>query len=217
MNVVVVVLALLGIGAAVGHYLMPPYNPGFARFPAITDVHVVLGAVYLGLAPLQFLRPLRARWPAVHRWLGRSLVGIGLVIGLSALFLGFVVPMSGNPERVVIGAFGGLFLASLVLSVVRIRERRVAEHREWMIRAFAIGLSIATMRLIFIPALMVVGNPTEQQVAVLSVSSFAIAFAIHALVAEWWIRRTRPMPRRAAPLPKTTTATIGAGAPTPRA
>ena len=47
------------------------------------------------------------------------------------------------------------------------------------------------MRLIFIPSLLVVGNPTDDQIAMLSIGSFALLFIIHACVAELWIRATR--------------------------
>ena len=70
-----------------------------------------------------------------------------------------------------------------------IRAGRVVLHREWMIRAFAIGL--ATMRLIFVPALLIVAGPTDGQLAFLSVASFTTAFVMHASVAELWIRLTR--------------------------
>jgi hypothetical protein len=72
------------------------------------------------------------------------------------------------------------------------RQGRIGEHREWMLRALAIGLSVATMRALFIPALMIAGNPSNDQVALLSVGSFTVAFLLHAAAAEWWIRRTRP-------------------------
>ena len=105
--------------------------------------------------------------------------------------MGMVIPFSGWPERVVIGLFGVLFLVALVKGFAHVRAERTALHREWMIRAFAIGLSIATMRLIFIPALVIVAAPTDAQIAALSTSSFAAAFVLHASVAELWIRATR--------------------------
>ncbi len=198
---VVPLLALVGIGASVAHYLQPPYNPGFEAFPAITAAHVVLGAVFLTLAPLQFVRAFRRRRAGYHRWAGRLLVAIGLVVGVTALFLGLVVPFAGNPERVVIGVFGAIFLVALARGYADIRAGRIAAHREWMIRAFAIGLSIATMRLLFVPSLMLIGNPTETMVATLSTGSFAASFVIHTLVAEHWIRRTRPSANRAGGTP----------------
>jgi len=191
LGVVVGFLALVGIGASATHYLQEPYNPGFFRFPTIIALHVVLGGVYLALAPFQFARRVRSRHLGYHRWAGRFLVATGLVVGVTALFIGFVIPFSGTPERVIIGLFGGLFLFALGKGFVHIRAGRVALHREWMIRAFAIGLSIATMRLIFVPALIIVADPTQGQIALLSIVSFAVAFVVHASVAEAWIRITR--------------------------
>jgi uncharacterized membrane protein len=195
--IVVGLLALLGIGAAVFHYLEEPYNPGFLEFPTITAFHVILGGVYLALAPFQFVQRIRTRWLGVHRWVGRLLVVIGLIVGVTALFMGFVFPMAGWPESVVIGLFGGLYLVALVLGFAHVRAGRIALHREWMMRAFAIGLSIATMRIFFIPALILVGNPTDEQITFFSVGSFTLAFLLHTGVTEMWIRHTRKHNRQA--------------------
>jgi uncharacterized membrane protein len=184
-------LALVGVAASATHYLQEPYNPGFLRYPTIVALHVGLGGVYLALAPFQFMKRIRSRHLAYHRWAGRVLVSVGLVVGATALFIGLVIPFSGWPERVIIGLFGGLFLLALGKGFVHVRAGRVALHREWMIRAFAIALSIATMRLIFIPALLVAADPTDGQIAFLSVASFTAAFVLHASVAELWIRLTR--------------------------
>jgi hypothetical protein len=55
LGVVVGFLALVGVGASATHYLQEPYNPGFLQFPTIVALHVVLGGVYLALAPFQFV------------------------------------------------------------------------------------------------------------------------------------------------------------------
>lgn len=192
MLIMVVGLAAFGVAAAVVHYLVEPYNSGFTEHPLITGIHVVLGALYLTFAPVQLIRRIRVRAIGYHRWAGRFLVPIGVLVGLAALFLGLVVPFSGHLERIVIGVFGGLFLISLVLGYVRVRQGRIGKHREWMLRAFAIGLSVATMRALFIPALAIAGNPSNDQIALLSVGAFTVAFLLHGAAAEWWIRRTRP-------------------------
>ena len=191
LGVVVGFLVLIGVGASVAHYLQEPYNPGFLEFPTIVAVHVVLGGLYLTLAPFQFVRRIRSRHLRYHRRVGRLLVAIGLVVGATALFMGLVIPFSGWGERVIIGLFGTLFLVALVKAFVHVRAGRVALHREWMIRAFAIALSIATIRLIYIPALLIVADPTDAQNAVLWDTSFAVAFVVNTSVAELWIRATR--------------------------
>ncbi|MCE7988543.1 MAG: DUF2306 domain-containing protein [Caldilinea sp. CFX5] len=184
-------LALIGIGASVGHYLMEPYNPGFREYATITAFHVILGGVYLALAPFQFVQRIRNRWLGYHRWVGRLLVAIGLVIGATALFMGIVFPTAGWPQSIVNTLFGVLFLAALVLGFVHVRAGRIAQHREWMIHAFAIGLAIATTRLISVPTIIAIGEPTEQQAALIVLGSFTASFLLHAGFAEWWIRRTR--------------------------
>jgi len=184
-------LALVGIAASATHYLQEPYNRGFLRYPTIVALHVVLGGVYLALAPFQFIRRIRSRHLAYHRRAGRALVAIGLLVGMTALFMGLVIPAAGWPERVLIGLFGSVFLVALAKGFLHVRSGRVALHREWMIRAFAVALAIATTRLIGIALLLIVGSPTGGQAATIVVASFAVAFVLHASVAEAWVRATR--------------------------
>jgi uncharacterized membrane protein len=186
------ILALIGVAASGTHYLQEPYNPGFQRFPTVVALHVVLGGVYLALAPFQFVKRIRSRHLAYHRRIGRLLVVIGVVVGATALFMGFVIPKGGSPERVVIGLFGTVFLIALVKDFVHVRAGRVSLHREWMIRAFALGLAIATARLIFFPALLITTtDPTDRRFGTLLAVALAVAFVLHISVAELWIRATR--------------------------
>jgi uncharacterized membrane protein len=191
LGVVVGFLALIGIGASATFYLREPYNPGFLDFPTIVALHVILGGVYLLFAPFQFVKRIRSHHIGYHRRAGRVLVAVGLVVGASALFMGLIIPFSGWAERAIIGLFGSLFLVALIKGFVYVRTGRVALHREWMIRAFAIGLSIATQRLIFVPTFFAVADPTLEQVRTISAAAFLAAFVVHAGVAEAWIRLTR--------------------------
>jgi hypothetical protein len=88
---------------------------------------------------------------------------------------------------VIISLFGTVFLVALAKGFVHIRAGRVALHREWMMRAFATALSIATQRLIFFPALLIFTDPTKGQLSALWVA----AFVLNVSVAETRIRATR--------------------------
>jgi uncharacterized membrane protein len=155
-------------------------------------LHVVLGGVYLALAPFQFVKRIRSRHLAYHRRIGRLLIAVGVMVGATALFMGFVIPKGGSPERVVIGLFGTVFLVALVKGFVHVRAGRVSLHREWMIRAFAIGLAIATARLIFYPALLITTtDPSDRRFGTLLAVALAVAFVFHVSVAELWICVTR--------------------------
>lgn len=185
-------LAFVGIAASATFSFREPINPGFLAYPTIVGLHVVLGAIFLALAPLQFVGRIRSRRLAYHRRAGRLIVSVGLVVGATALFMGLVIPAGGWASRVVVGFFGALFLFALAKAFLHIRARRVALHREWMIRAFAIGLAIATQRLIFKLALLVtMTDSTEQPTGMLSATAFTVAFLVNASVAEVWIRISR--------------------------
>jgi hypothetical protein len=118
----------------------------------------------------------------------RSQEGSTSMIKIVRRPLGMVV----GETRGYVSVFGVLFLVALVKGFVHIRAGRVALHREWMIRAFAIGLAVVTQRLIFMPALLAVADPTQGSVTMLSAVSFMVAFIVHASLAEIWIR----LPRR---------------------
>jgi uncharacterized membrane protein len=191
LGVVVGFLAIVGIAASATYFFREPANLGFLDYPTIVALHVVLGAVYMVFAPFQFVKRIRSHHLGYHRRMGRVLVAVGLVVGVTALFIGLVIPFSGWAERVIIGLFGSLFLFALVKGFVHVRAGRVALHREWMIRAFAIALAIATQRVIFIPSLLVVGEPTDGQIVTLSLAAWSAALVLHSSLAEVWIHLTR--------------------------
>jgi uncharacterized membrane protein len=197
--VVTACLALLGIGLSVEHLLDDqPYNPGFLEHPWLIRSHVVLGGVYLALALPQLAPGLRRRRPDLHRALGRGAVGAGAIAGLTALVVTFWFPYSGPAAILVVVPFAAFFVAALARGFQLARRGDHAAHREWMIRALAIGTSIATMRLLFVPSLLLLGDWEDEALARrLSLASFAAAFVLHAAVAEAWLRATRPGRARA--------------------
>ncbi|NKB34044.1 MAG: DUF2306 domain-containing protein [Pseudomonadales bacterium] len=191
LSFVVGFLAIAGVGGSIFFLFSGGANEGFEEYPIITRSHVIPGAIYLALAPLQFSKSIRNRNRAYHRWAGRLLASIAMVAGAGALFLGVIIPYSGLPEQIVTGFFGCLFLFSTAKGFLSARVKQFDAHREWMMRAFAIGLSIATMRLIFVPILIIIGDPTRAEAELYSIVSFTIAFILHSGFAEYWIRRTR--------------------------
>ncbi len=156
----VILLAVIGVAAATRRTLVlfwpevlagkyPPaaaLDIGFARHMALTLVHIIPGALFLALALLQFVPSIRAKHLKVHRWLGRILFVTGLVIGISALVMSFTMNIGGLNETAATTLFAILFLFCLIKAYRHIRRKEVAQHREWMIRAFAIGLGVATTR-----------------------------------------------------------------------
>jgi len=165
------VLAAVGVVSAVGRavsvasggltyeqvaQLMPAQLVGeafefdrwFVAHPALTFMHVVPGGVFLALAPLQFSSGVRGRYTRFHRWSGRVLLLVALPVGVSGLVLGALFPYGGPVAAAAVFLAGAAFLFALVRAFGAIRRGDVARHREWMIRMFAIGLAIATVRVV---------------------------------------------------------------------
>src|SRR5215208_1411067 len=114
-------------------------DTGFTRHRLLTLAHIVPGLAFVVLGPFQFVAGLRMRRPALHRWMGRLVLALALVIGVSALIMSPQMAIGGSLEIAATYVFGTLFLLAFGKGLVAIRARRFAEHRRWMIRAYAIG------------------------------------------------------------------------------
>ena len=156
----VVLLVVIGIAAVTRRTLVLLWpslsggksNPaaaldaGFARHIALTLIHILPGGLFLALAPLQFMPSVRQKHLQFHRWSGRVLVICGLIIGVTALVMSYTMNIGGPNETAATTLFAIVFLICLVKAYLYIRRKEVARHREWMIRAFGVGLGVATTR-----------------------------------------------------------------------
>jgi hypothetical protein len=168
-------------------------------------LHIGAGVLYLFLAPLQLAYRIRGRHYRFHRRLGRLLVGAGMVSGIFALIFGGLFSFGGLPEALATFVFGTWFLLCLVLAVRAIRRDDIVHHRRWMIRAFAIGIGIGTIRIwlgIF-QGSGLLDFPSSFGPA------FWISFSTHALAAELWLR-TFPDPPETAATGQSTATTLAA-------
>jgi uncharacterized membrane protein len=166
-------------------------DAAFARYRSLTMIHIVPGLLFLVLAPFQFVRTLRNHRPRLHRWMGRVTVASGLITGVSALLLSSRTAIGGANERAATRLFALLFLFSLSKAFVSIRSGDVTLHREWMIRAFAIGLAVATVRPI-VGVFFATRSLTQLTPHEFFGIAFWLGFTIHLIAAEVWIDYTRP-------------------------
>jgi uncharacterized membrane protein len=214
----IIFLAFVGTGVAVRRivYLVPVvvrgYHPSavssnpvaaqfalldalFAHYPILTLVHIVPGLFFMILGPLQFSATIRARHLRWHRWSGRIFVVCGLVIGISALVMSFGMPAIGGVNQAAATTlFGTFFLFALCKAFWHIRRQEVALHREWMIRAFSVGLAVATIRPIigmFFATSRFSGLTPREFFGI----AFWIGFVLHLIAAEAWIHATLPQAR----------------------
>jgi uncharacterized membrane protein len=181
-------LDIAGILPPVVHPVYGIFDGEFARHPFITFLHILSAALFMILAPLQFVGRIRAKYLQFHRWSGRFLVVLGFIIGLSALVMAFTIPIGGVNETAATFVFAIWFLFALGKAFYYVRHGEIARHREWMIRMFAIALAIATVRPI-IGMFFGFSNLSPHEFFGIA---FWLGFTLHLFAAEAWITSTRP-------------------------
>jgi uncharacterized membrane protein len=123
------------------------------------SLHIVGAILPLALGPFQFLPRLRNRYRNVHRWSGRFyLLGV-LAGGTSGLYLAFF-SYGGLTTHLAFGSMAVLWLATGFLAYRAIRLGRIAEHRRWMIRNFALTFGGVMLRL-WMPVSMAMHIPFD--------------------------------------------------------
>ena len=168
-----------------------PIDAAFARHVPLTMLHILPGLIFVVLGPLQFVKTLRSRRPRLHRLVGRIVLTSGLVTGVTALAMTSQMAIGGASERAATALFGLFFLGALARAFVCIRRRQVVLHREWMIRAFSLGLAVATIRPIvgaFFATQGITGLTPPEFFGI----AFWLGFTLHMIAAEAWINLTRP-------------------------
>ncbi|HKP36069.1 MAG TPA: DUF2306 domain-containing protein [Pyrinomonadaceae bacterium] len=145
-----VVFSLIGVMMAYVLYhnerfLIEPSNPFWQHLQPFTWwllPHGLFGAATLLVAPLQFSERLRRRFTRLHRILGRVYV-IG-VFGLAPLgaYIQYFQERMGLPRSFTVLAVvdGVMLMTTTAVAFVFAYKRKIALHRQWMTRSYAVAL-----------------------------------------------------------------------------
>jgi uncharacterized membrane protein len=164
-----------------------PTNPRIDASPAPVVAHVLAAALYAFLGAFQFSARLRRRRPSWHRRSGRILVGAGLVVAGSGLWMTLFYPGAPGGDllwgiRLLVGSAMAAFI---VLGFAAIRRRDIPAHRAWMVRAYALAVGAGTQALT-----QGVGEALFGTGDLSTATSVASGWVINAVVAEWVIQRS---------------------------
>ncbi len=174
-------------------------RPGVAMHYPLLVAHVLFGSIAMITCCIQVWPWFRRKYPSVHRYAGRIYVLAGVLpAGAAALVLGATTP------------FGPVAMASNVLLAViwlgctlqgfrTARQRRYADHRRWMIRSFALTLSIITNRvwgvlvgMALAPQLDTTFGGNEELFGHAVGGTVAwLGWTVPLLIAQWWLDRPR--------------------------
>lgn len=172
-------------GLEIASWIFPGVDSKLRTLPTIFVVHAVSGSVALMSGPLQFHRSLRDRSLRVHRITGRAYVAAVWISSVTAacLTLVFDVPVAA---RIAFGSLAVLWFTTTTLGLHRVMNQRIAEHREWMLRSFALSLFFVTGSL-----WMEVSRSLSWAQAVTYPIAVFLGWTLNLVIAEIWIRSPR--------------------------
>jgi len=164
---------------------------GLAHYPLLILVHIVPGLIFVLTGPFQFIQSVRTRYPRWHRFSGRLFLICGVVIGITALIMSFAVPAIGGVNQAAATVlFSVFFLYALFKAFQQVLQHQLVQHREWAIRAYAIGMAITTIRIIngiFFATSRFTGLTPKEFFGI----GFWVGFVLHLIAAEYWIGQSR--------------------------
>jgi hypothetical protein len=198
------VIAIAFVAYAVPPYLtldpsqsrIPPPE-GFAAYYPLLVAHVLFGSVALLTCCVQIWPWFRRRYPKAHRVIGRVYIFGGVIpAGVIGLAIGAVSPF-GPVIRASNVLLAIVWLICTITGFRMARQRRLVEHRRWMIRSFVLTLSIITNRIWAVIAVITLMPqlPTtfggNEALMVQSIAGLAgwLGWTIPLLLAEWWLER----------------------------
>jgi uncharacterized membrane protein len=139
---------------------LPEDSQRLTATPIWHFMHVLGGATFGILGPLQFSRVLMHKYGLLHRVMGRVFVAAGAMISLSSLGLLWHFPgtysVAMSSGRLLFGIALGVALA---IAMQAIYKQDFTRHRNWMIRAYAIGMGATAVSMVFFPIYVITGQP----------------------------------------------------------
>ena len=164
-------------------------NARFVAAPLPVILHIMSASLFSVLGALQFSTELRLRNPQWHRVSGRLVGASGVLAALSGLWMTVMYPIPPALQggllygvRVFVGV---AMLFAIVLAIAAVLRRDMANHRAWMVRAYALGQGAGMQVVLLLPWMLLIGTPGMFQRDVL----MSLAWAINLLVAELAIQQ----------------------------
>lgn len=127
------------------HVTPEQYGPYFWPRRGWLVLHIAGGVIALTVGIVQLWLGLSNRVAALHRLLGKLYVGVILAGSIGGFYLALTIP--GNLPY----AAGLFFLCvawviTTAMAVIAVRRRDFLQHREWMLRSYAVTFAFVTFR-----------------------------------------------------------------------
>jgi len=108
--------------------------------------HLVGGALAVSTGLVQIWLGLTHRTGVLHRTLGKVYAAGVLLASLGGFYMAFTIP--GHPAYTTgLLALNGAWLLTTGMALYAISQRRIEQHREWVLRSYTVTFAFVTFRL----------------------------------------------------------------------
>jgi uncharacterized membrane protein len=126
-------------------FLIEPTNPIWQHYEPFKWwllPHGVFGALVILLAPLQFSDRLRRRFTRWHRIVGRLYVAGVFVLAPFGAYIQYFEERLGFPRSFTVLAVVNavMLIVATAVAFLFAYRRRITQHRQWVVRSYAIAL-----------------------------------------------------------------------------
>ncbi|KAI1210213.1 uncharacterized protein F4807DRAFT_424272 [Annulohypoxylon truncatum] len=129
-------------------------NQEYYKIGIITHLAVILPASLL--ACIQFIPVVRRKAMGLHRIFGWITVSLSVPGAITAVMIAPRSQGGGVDTQSMVALLGVMFLTALTRGCISAKKHKIAEHRAWMLRAWVYGGSIVTMRILMMPAVVII-------------------------------------------------------------
>lgn len=140
--------------------LVAGYIRGDSIGNAALAAHLALAILITVGGPLQLVPGMRTRWPALHRWIGRSYLTVAVLTSVAGVFMVWTRNVSGDlPQHIGVTLNAVLIVACAALALHHALRRQIVAHRKWALRLFIVVSGSWFFRVGLLFWLMVNGRP----------------------------------------------------------
>jgi len=136
-------IAEQGLQGMKGLHLPAGFREGETFGNLASASHVLLAAIVIGGGPLQLIPAIRSRYPAFHRWLGRTYLLAAVVSSVGGLYMSWTrSPIGDVISKLGISGDGVLIILFAGLTVRHAMAGRLDVHRRWALRLFMVASAV---------------------------------------------------------------------------
>lgn len=117
------------------------YEKGAVVGTSGIGLHFAAGGIILMLGSIQLIKSIRVRYPALHRWIGRIYVLSCLLAAVGgSTFIIMKGTIGGTVMNIGFALYGILMLIAAIETYRHAAKGRIAKHRAWAIRLYALAI-----------------------------------------------------------------------------